>query len=55
MALEASDRLINIISINWRYTCGCILRPTFKLSASLLEIMGKSKEISHSWEQFPNA
>uniref|UniRef100_A0A4W5L4D3 MCF.2 cell line derived transforming sequence like n=1 Tax=Hucho hucho TaxID=62062 RepID=A0A4W5L4D3_9TELE len=31
---------------NWRCTCGCISRPTFKLSASLLDIMGKSKEIS---------
>ena len=29
-----------------RCTCGCISRPTFKLSASLLDIMGKSKEIS---------
>jgi hypothetical protein len=27
-------------------TCGCISRPTFKLSASLLDIMGKSKETS---------
>uniref|UniRef100_A0AAZ3QG17 Transposase Tc1-like domain-containing protein n=1 Tax=Oncorhynchus tshawytscha TaxID=74940 RepID=A0AAZ3QG17_ONCTS len=27
-------------------TSGCISRPTFKLSASLLDIMGKSKEIS---------
>ena len=43
MALEASDRLINII---WQFTCGCISRPTFKLSASLLDIMAKSKEIS---------
>ena len=46
MALEASDRLIDIISVNWRHTCGCISRPTFKLSASLLDIMGKSIEIS---------
>ena len=46
MALEASDRLIDIIWVNWRCTCGCISRPTFKLSASLLDIMGKSKEIS---------
>ena len=46
MALEASDRLIEIISVNWRCTCGCISKPTFKLSASLLDIMGKSKEIS---------
>jgi hypothetical protein len=46
MALEASDRLIYIIRANWRCTCGCISRPTFKLSASLLDIMGKSKEIS---------
>ena len=45
MALEASDRLIDIISVNWRCTCGCISRPTFKLSTSLLDIMGKSKEI----------
>ena len=29
-----------------RWTCGCISRPTFKLSASLLDIMGKSKETS---------
>ena len=28
-----------------RGTCGCISRPPFKLSASLLDIMGKSKEI----------
>ena len=46
MALEASDGLIDIIWINWRCTCRCISRPTFKLSASLLDIMGKSKEIS---------
>ena len=46
MALEASDRLIDIIGVNWRCTCGYISRPTFKLSASLLDIMGKSKEIS---------
>ena len=46
MALEASDRLIDIIWVNWRFTCGCFSRPTFKLSASLLDIMGKSKEIS---------
>uniref|UniRef100_A0AAZ3PNX5 Transposase Tc1-like domain-containing protein n=1 Tax=Oncorhynchus tshawytscha TaxID=74940 RepID=A0AAZ3PNX5_ONCTS len=46
MALEASDRLIDIIGVNWRCTCGCISGPTLKLSASLLDIMGKSKEIS---------
>ena len=46
MTLEASDRQIDIIWVNWRCTCGCISRPTFKLSASLLDIMGKSKEIS---------
>ena len=46
MASEASVRLIDIIRVNWRCTCGCISRPTFKLSASLLDIMGKSKEIS---------
>jgi hypothetical protein len=40
MALEASDRLIDIIGVNWRCTCGCISRPNFKLSASLLDIMG---------------
>ena len=28
MALEASDRLIHIIWVNWRCTCGCISRPT---------------------------
>ena len=33
MALEASNRLIDIISVNWRCTCGFISRPTFKLSA----------------------
>ena len=38
MALEASDRLIDIIWVNWRCTCGCISRPTFKPSASLLDI-----------------
>ena len=47
MALEASDRLFDIIWVGgWRCTCGCISRPTFKPSASLLDIMGKSKEIS---------
>jgi hypothetical protein len=46
MALEASDRIIYIIWVNWRCTCGWIWRPTFKLSASLLDIMGKWKEIS---------
>ena len=45
MALEATDRLIDIIWVNWRCTCGCILRPPFKVSASLIDIMGKSKEI----------
>ena len=45
MALEASDRLIDFIRVNWRCTCGCISRPTFKLSVSSLDIMGKSKEI----------
>ena len=29
-----------------RCTCGCVSRPAFKLSASLLDIMGQSKEIS---------
>ena len=33
MALEASDRLIDIMWVNWRCICGCISRPTFKLSA----------------------
>ena len=42
MALEAYDRLMT----SFESTCGCISRPTFKLSASLLDIMGKSKEIS---------
>ena len=46
MALEASDRLIDIIWVNSRCTCGCISGPTFKLNSSLLDIMGKSKEIS---------
>ena len=46
MTLEASDRQIDIIWVNWRCTCGCISRPTFKFSAFLLDIMGKSKEIS---------
>ena len=46
MALEASERVIDIIWVKWRCTCGCISRPTFKLSASLLDIIGKSKEIS---------
>jgi hypothetical protein len=45
MALEASKVLIDIICVNWRFTCRCISRPTFKLSA-FLDIMGKSKEIS---------
>ena len=47
MALEASDRLIDIIWVNWRFTSGFISRPTFKLSVSLLDIMGKSKEIGN--------
>ena len=42
MALEAADRLIDLILVYWRCTCGCISRPSFKLSASLI----KSKEIS---------
>ena len=46
MALEASDRLNYIILVNWRCTCECVSRPTFKLSASLVDIMRKSKEIS---------
>ena len=46
MALEASGRLIDVIWVNCRCTCGCISSPTFKLSASLLDIMVKSKEIS---------
>jgi transposase len=46
MALEASFGLIDIIWVNLRCNCGCISRTTFKLSASLLDIMGKSKEIS---------
>ena len=33
----------SFIWVNWRCTCGCMSRPTFKLSASLLDIMGKSK------------
>ena len=52
MALEASDMLIDIIWVNWRCTCGCISRPTVKLSASLLDIMGKSKEISQDLQFF---
>ena len=39
-------RIIDIICVSWRSTCGCISSPTFKLSASLLDIIGKSKEIS---------
>ena len=46
IALEASNRLIDIIWVNWRCTCECISRPTFKLSAYMLDIMGNSKEIS---------
>jgi hypothetical protein len=46
MVLEPSDRLNDIIGVNWRCTCGCISRPTFKLSTSLLDVMGKTKEIS---------
>ena len=42
MTLEASDRLIDIIWISWRCTCGCISRLAFKLSASLLDIMEKN-------------
>ena len=32
--------------MSWRCTCGYISKPTFKHSVSLLDIMGKSKEIS---------
>jgi hypothetical protein len=32
--------------MSWLYTCECISKPTFNISASLLDIMGKSKEIS---------
>jgi transposase len=46
MALEASERLVDIIWVNWRCTCVCTSSPTFKLSVTLLDIMGKSKEIS---------
>ena len=46
MALEASDRLIYIIWVNWRCTCGCISRTTFKLSASWFSHGVKQKEIS---------
>uniref|UniRef100_A0A673WPB2 Myosin, heavy chain 10, non-muscle n=1 Tax=Salmo trutta TaxID=8032 RepID=A0A673WPB2_SALTR len=53
-ATEASEGLTREVNtlknrlryINWRCTCGCISRPTFKLSDSLLDIMGKSKNIS---------
>jgi hypothetical protein len=51
MALEDSDRLIDIILVNWRCTRVCISRPTFKRSASLLDIMGKSKEISQNFRK----
>ena len=30
MALEASDKLCQWAWVNWRCTCGCISRPTFK-------------------------
>ena len=43
LSLKASDRLIDIIWVNWRCLCGCISKPTFKLCASLLDIMGKIK------------
>jgi hypothetical protein len=43
MALEASYRLIDV---NWRCTCGCISRPTFKLSTSLLDIIGTFLKIT---------
>ena len=43
MALEASDRLIDIILVNWRCTCGCISRPTFKLSDIYVWHHGKIK------------
>ena len=52
MALEASDRLIDIIWVNLRCTSGCISRPTFKLSAAFLDIMGKSKEISQDLRKY---
>ena len=40
------DMIIDIIWVIWRCTFGCISRPTLKLGASLLDIMGKSEEIS---------
>ena len=46
MALEASDRLIDIIWGNWRCNGVCISRPTFKISASLLDIMGMKVSLS---------
>ena len=54
MTLEASDWLKWCQLAYWRCTCGCISRPTFKLSASLLDIMGKSKEISQERPQKNN-
>ena len=44
--IYASDRLIDNIRVNCRCICGCISRPTFKCSASFLDITGKSREIS---------
>jgi hypothetical protein len=41
MALEASDWLKWCQLAYWRCTCGCISRPTYKHSASLLDSMGK--------------
>jgi hypothetical protein len=39
-------KLMDNFCVNWRCTCGCISRPNLTISASLHDIMGKSKEIS---------
>ena len=51
MALEANDSLIDIIWVTWRCTCGCISRATFKLSASLFDIMGNQKKSAKTSEK----
>ena len=41
-SMENSRKLCH----GFRSFCGCISRPTFKFSASLLDIMGKAEEFS---------
>lgn len=39
-------RLIDLIQLNRKCACRCILRPTFKVYTSLFDVLGNLKEIS---------